>query len=203
MSSRRVQACSERGMALVSSMLLLLIITILALSMFRSFGILEKIAGNMREKDRALHAAVSVQQYAEWWLTQPAGSIAASAPVTCTAGAPLNANAGQGQICTSASSFTSLRIDPTKPLWPVTYVKYSPAGMWTQDQAGTNNVLTINDPQYAWTPGFYIVDLGLAADAAGEAYQITAFSSGTTTGTVAVVESTYEVQQGVVNRGGL
>jgi Tfp pilus assembly protein PilX len=71
--------------------------------------------------------------------------------------------------------------------------------MWTPAQAGTNG----NDPPYVWTPGFYIVDLGLAADAAGEAYQVTAFSSGGTTGTVAVVESTYEVQQGVVNRGGL
>jgi type IV pilus assembly protein PilX len=187
-------------MALVSSMLLLLIITILALSMFRSFGTLEKIAGNIREKDRALHAAVSVQQYAEWWLTQPAGSIAASAPVTCTAGAPLNANAGQGQICTSASSLANLGINATQQLpWPTTYVQYSPAGMGTPAQAGTNG----NDPPYVWTPGFYIVDLGLAADAAGEAYQVTAFSSGGTTGTVAVVESTYEVQQGVVNRGGL
>jgi type IV pilus assembly protein PilX len=200
MSPRRAQAGSERGIALVSSMLLLLIITILALSMFRSFGILERIAGNMREKDRALHAAVSVQQYAEWWLTQPAGSIAASAPVTCTAGAPLNANAGQGQICTSASSLANLGINATQQLpWPATYVQYSPAGMATPAQAGTNG----NDPPYVWTPGFYIVDLGLAADAAGEAYQITAFSSGGTTGTVAVVESTYEVQQGVVNRGGL
>ena len=200
MSPRRTQACRERGIALVSSMLLLLIITILAVSMFRSFGILERIAGNMREKDRALHAAVSVQQYAEWWLTQPAGSIAASAPVTCTAGAPLNANAGQGQICTSASSLANLGINATQQLpWWATYVQYSPAGMGTPAQAGTNG----NDPPYVWTPGFYIVDLGLAADAAGEAYQITAFSSGATTGTVAVVESTYEVQQGVVNRGGL
>jgi type IV pilus assembly protein PilX len=200
MSPRRGPACSERGIALVSSMLLLLIITILALSMFRSFGSQEKIAGNLREKDRALHAAVSVQQYAEWWLTQPAGSIAASAPVTCSAGAPLNANAGQGQICTTASSLANLGINPTQQLpWPVTYVQYSPTGMATPLQAGTN----ANDPAYAWTPGFYIVDLGVAADAAGEAYQVTAFSSGGTTGTVAVVESTYEVQQGVVNRGGL
>ena len=208
MSPRRAQACSVRGMALVSSMLLLLIITILALSMFRSFGTLEKIAGNMREKDRALHAAVSVQQYAEWWLTQPAGSVAASAPVTCAAGAPLNANAGQGQICTNATSFQSLgidptQLDPTQPFpWPVSYVQYSPPGMGTPTQVGTNANVA-NDPAYAWTPGFYIVDLSVAADAAGEAYQVTAFSSGGTTGTVAVVESTYEVQQGVVNRGGL
>ena len=200
MSRGPVQTSSERGMALVTSMLLLLIITILALSMFRSFGSLEKIAGNMREKDRALHAAVSVQQYAEWWLTQPAGAIAASAPVSCAVGAPLNANAGQGQICTNATSFLNLGIDPTQQLpWPVNYVQYSPVGMGTPAQAGINP----NDPPYAWTPGFYIVDLGVAADAAGEAYQVTAFSSGGTTGTVAVVESTYEVQQGVVNRGGL
>ena len=200
MNPRRAQPSSERGIALVTSMLLLLIITILALSMFRSFGALEKIAGNIREKDRALHAAVSVQQYAEWWLTQPAGSIAASAPVTCTVGAPLNANVGQGQICTKATSLASLGIDPMQQLpWPATYVQYTPTGMGTPTQAGTNG----NDPPFAWTPGFYIVDLGLAADAAGEAYQVTAFSSGGTNGTVAVVESTYEVQQGVVNRGGL
>jgi len=199
MKSRCSRVFRERGMALVSSLLLLLIITIIAMSMFRSFGSQEKIAGNLREKDRALHAATSVQQYAEWWLTQPAGSVAASAPVTCAVGAPLNANAGQGQICTSATSLQLLGINPTQQLpWPVSYIQYSPLGMATPLQAGNNN-----DPAYAWTPGFYIVDLGLAADAAGEVYQIDAFSSGATTGTVAVVESTYEVQQGVVNRGGL
>jgi len=199
MKPRCTRLLRERGMALISSLLLLLIITIIAMSMFRSFGSQEKIAGNLREKDRALHAAESVQQYAEWWLTQPAGSIAASAPVTCAAGAPLNANAGEGQICTNASSLTNLGINPTQQLpWPATYVQYSPLGMATPSQAGNNN-----DPAYAWTPGFYIVDLGLAADAQGEAYRIYAFSSGATTGTVAVVESTYEVQQGVVNRGGL
>jgi type IV pilus assembly protein PilX len=197
--SRYTRILRERGMALVSSLLLLLIITIIAMSMFRSFGSQEKIAGNLREKDRALLAAESAQQYAEWWLTQPAGSVAASAPVTCAVGAALNANAGQGQICTNASSLVNLGINTTQQLpWPVSYVQYSPVGMATPLQAGNNN-----DPAYAWTPGFYIVDLGLAADAAGEAYQIDAFSSGATTGTVAVVESTYEVQQGIVNRGGL
>src|SRR5215469_4509872 len=189
----------ERGIALVTSLLLLMIITILALSMFRSFGSLEKIAGNLREKDRALHAAESAQQYAEWWLTQPAGTLAASSPVTCVMAAPLDANAGQGQICTNASSLANLGIDLAQQVpWAATYVQYSPVGMATATQAGTNI-----DPTYAWTPGFYIVDLGVAADAQGEVYQINAFSSGATTATVAVVESTYEVQQGVVNRGGL
>src|SRR5207237_10759693 len=82
--------------ALITTLLLLLIIASLALSMFRGFGSQEKIAGNLREKARAVHAAESAQQYAAWWLTQ--GSNAAGGTVSCAAPV-LNANLGQGQIC--------------------------------------------------------------------------------------------------------
>src|SRR5262249_10281238 len=82
----------QAGMLLVSSMLLLVIVTILALSMFRSVGVQQKIAGNLREKQRALHAAESAQQYAEWWLSN--GTNAASASIVCAN--LLNANLGQG-----------------------------------------------------------------------------------------------------------
>src|SRR3569833_2984447 len=58
----------QRGMALVSALLLLLVTTMLGVAMFRSFGFLESVAGNTREKQRALHAAESAQTYAEWWL---------------------------------------------------------------------------------------------------------------------------------------
>jgi len=64
--------------------------------------------------------------------------------------------------------------------------------------AGSNG-----DPPYFGPPAFYVTDLGQAGDGAGEAYQIDAYGYGSTAGTVAVVESTYEVAQGVVNRGGL
>jgi type IV pilus assembly protein PilX len=200
MRPRNASTSLQRGMALVTSLLLLLIITIIALSMFRSFGSQERIAGNLREKDRALHAAVSVQQYAEWWLTTPAGALAAVSPVTCAAGPNLDANAGQGQICTLATALETLGISPTQQVpWPVSYVQYSPPGMDTPAQPADPN----GDPAFAWTPGFYITDLGRAQDNLGEAYQIDAFSSGGTTGTVAVVESTYEVQSGMCNLGSL
>ena len=52
---------SQSGIVLVSSLLLLLVVTIMALSIFRSFGIQEKIAGNTRDKQRALQVAMSVQ----------------------------------------------------------------------------------------------------------------------------------------------
>jgi len=59
------------------------------------------------------------------------------------------------------------------------------------------------DPPYFGAPAFYVTDLGLAGDGAGEAYQIDAYGYGSTAGTVAVVESTYEVSQGVREPRGL
>ena len=194
----------ERGMALITSLLLLLIITILALSMFRGFGSQEKIAGNLREKARAVHAAESAQQYAEWWLTQ--GSNAAGGTVSCTAPV-LNANLGQGQICNqtlpTAVGLTGLQATVVNvPLpWKIG-VTYTPPNMNVTPPNASLTVNATNEPYYA-APGFYIAHLGNAADTAGEAYQIDAYGYGGASTTVAIVESTYEVAQGVVNRGGL
>ena len=188
-----LRASAQRGVALISSLLLLIIITILALSMFRSFGTQEKIAGNLREKDRALHAAASAQQYGEWWLTQ--GNNAAIGAVTCAIGT-LNANLGQGQICNQTLEQAGYTV--TQPGTWAAQIQYVPPTMGVPGVAGTNG-----DPPYFGAPAFYLTDLGVAGDGAGEAYQIDAYGYGSTAGTVAVVESTYEVAQGVVNRGGL
>jgi type IV pilus assembly protein PilX len=192
-------------MALVSSILLLLIITILVVSMFRSFTIQEKIAGNVREKERALHAAESAEQYSEWWVTQ--GNNALTGAVTC--GAPqLNANAGEGQICSNTLSNQgaqpNLGLNVTQVPWTIAGpgggpvgVTFLPAGM-TIGAGGTSN-----NPLYFATPVFYIADVGVAADGQGEAYQIDAVGYGGSANAVAVVESTYEVAKGVSNLGGL
>jgi len=187
------RAALQRGVALISSLLLLLIITILALSMFRSFGTQERIAGNLREKDRALHAAVSAQQYGEWWLTQ--GNNTAVGAVACALGT-LSANLGQGQICNQTLVQAGFTV--TQPGTWATQIQYVPPTMGVPGVAGTNG-----DPPYFAAPAFYIADRGVAGDGAGEAYQVDAYGYGSAAGTVAVVESTYEVAQGVVNRGGL
>src|SRR6185437_3440329 len=85
---------SQRGMALISSLLLLLVVTIMAVSMFRSYGMQEKIAGNTREKQRALNAAVSAQQYAEWLLQS------GTAPPTAACNALVPATTPQ--VCNNA-----------------------------------------------------------------------------------------------------
>ncbi|MBV8910622.1 MAG: pilus assembly protein PilX [Gammaproteobacteria bacterium] len=181
----------ERGIALISSLLLLMILTIIALSMFRSFATQERVAGNLREKERALHAAEAAQQYAEWWLNQPNSPIA---PVACAG--TMNANNNQGQVCNQTPAQAGFNVtNVTAAGWPI-QVQYLPPGM-SVTAPGPNK-----DPPYALTPGFYITDLGRAADNLGEAYLIDAYGSGSTamgaaSTTVAVVQSTYEIQQGV------
>jgi type IV pilus assembly protein PilX len=180
----------QRGVALVTSLLLLVIITILALSMFRSFGTQEKIAGNLREKERALHAANSAVQYAEWWLTRTNNTAAGA--IACTVS--LAATPTSGQICNQTPQ--QALWDPTQPSqWPA-QVTYAPPGMLFV-ATGPGN------PPYFATPAFWIADRGVSADGSGEAYQIDAYGYGSAASTVAVVESAYEIQQGVVNRGGL
>jgi type IV pilus assembly protein PilX len=188
---------SQRGVVLVSSLLLLLVVTIMALSMFRSFGIQEKLAGNMREKQRALQAAVSAEQFAETWLITNA---ATNAPVAC--GSVLNANAGLGQICSNklwVSDPTYLTTLPWQIGAAFVGVTYTPTGMNVGTASASNAIAT-----YFRAPTFYISDAGASADpnVPGEVYQIDAVGYGGIGNTAAVVESTYAVYSSSSNRGG-
>lgn len=185
---------AARGMALVTSLLLLLIITLLALSMFRSFGIQGRIAGNTREKERALHAANAALQYAEFWLSVGGGSATNSTLCDSTANNWINANLGQEQVCQNQ-------------LPNVTTVPWTSTGLVGGPQVGVqyNPGLALNiqaagsvSGSYAQIPAFYIWDVGASAtDAGSEVYQIDAVGYGGNTNTVAIVESTYEVGSGV------
>jgi len=189
----------QRGVVLVTSLLLLLVVTIMALAMFRGFGIQEKVAGNMREKQRALQAAVSAQTYAEQWLITNAGTLP---PAVCST--VMNANAQQGQIC-SNQLWVSLPVGvPVTTLpWQIggnnVGVTYTPPGMnvAAASAASSNN--------YSFAPIFYISDGGQSFDpnVPGEVYQIDAAGYGGNGNTAAVVESTYAVYSSSNNRGGL
>jgi type IV pilus assembly protein PilX len=185
---------AARGMALITSLLLLLIITLLALSMFRSFGIQGRIAGNTREKERALHAAEAAQQYAEYWLMNNSGTVSDTA-CTSTANNWLNANGNQGQIC--SNPLASVTTVPWTAGGGPVGVYYNPGFQLDQQAAGAvaNSV--------AQLPVFYIADLGAiptgcgAGSTCSELYQIDAVGYGGNSNTVAVVESTFEVGSGV------
>jgi type IV pilus assembly protein PilX len=181
---------NQRGMALITSLLLLAVVTILAVGMFRSFSVQEQIAGNLREKQRALHAAVTAQQYAEWWLTQD--NNAASLPIACQG--LLSANLKQGRICTN--KLTSVTNPPLEIGGEKVGVTYNPGG--NMDVRQTD----LKRDSYWDVPRFHIAHVGTSADLQGEVYQIDAVGYGATSNAVAVVESTFVLKAGVVDRGG-
>lgn len=189
---------AQRGVVLISSLLLLIVVTIIALSLFRSFGIQEKIAGNIRERQRVLQAAVTAEGFAENWLLTGAS---ASAPVTCNA--LLNANIGEGQICSNKLSTAVANI--TDVPWDIAGapvgVTYTPPSMVISTTTSVS-AANVANPSYYQAPFFYISDMGPSADATipGEIYQIDAAAVGGNSNTVAVVESTYVVYSTSSNR---
>jgi len=166
----------ERGMVLVTSLLLLLVVTILAISMFRSFGVDEKIAGNMREKHRAVNAAETAEQYAEWWLSQGNGTngVPCNSPVSYTATV----------VCATTSVPTSFSSLPWTIGGTPVGITYAPPTMNIFAGGGIGN--------YYQTPMYYITYLG-PAGTQGSIYQIDAAGYGGSADTAAVVESTYKV----------
>ena len=176
----------QSGVVLVTSLLLLIVVTILAISMFRSFGLDEKIAGNVREKQRALNAAETAEQYAEYWLASSGGTSA----VVCT-NPPVSYTVGQ--VCTlPLASFTT-----TLP-WTVG-VNYTPTAPTASNSTPTlmNVTTTPGQGTYYYTPMFYITYLGATGTGNGKIYQIDAAGYGGSPDTAAVVESTYLVQSSV------
>jgi type IV pilus assembly protein PilX len=197
----------QHGFVLVSSLLLLLVVTIMALSIFRSFGVQERIAGNIREKNRAVQSAISTQEYGEWWLANQSSApyavssgIASSADVTCS-NALMDANLGTTQICLNTLPSLS---GAAVTAWPTggtnIGVAYTPPEMNIAGQAV--NDAQVTDAYYA-RPRFYIADLGSVATGRGEVYQVDAYSFGLNSSTVALVESTVSITCTVCNVGGL
>jgi type IV pilus assembly protein PilX len=193
---------TEAGMVLVSSLLLLVVVTLMALSIFRSFGVQEKIAGNTREKQRALQAALSAQQYAEQWIINSSNApiavsqgLAPSAAISCSTGAPSSGNSA-GEICNN--SLASLGINVTTNIHWGAGVGFTPPGLNVTTATNTSS----SDVYYA-QPTFYITDLGPMASANGEVYKVDAYSFGTSPNTVAVVESTFAVTCVVCNPGAI
>jgi type IV pilus assembly protein PilX len=186
--NRLAYGARQRGVVLITSLLLLVVVTIIALSMFRSFGIQEKIAGNTREKQRALQAAVSAQQYAENWLSANAGSTVQGNCVGL-----INARFLQPQICTNVLSLSVP--DVTNVPWTIAG---APVGVfYIPDGMNVNPITSVTaaaNPTYYGAPTFYISYLGVSADGTGgTVYQVDAVGYGGAAGTAAVVESTYEV----------
>jgi type IV pilus assembly protein PilX len=189
MSRTRHTKSFQRGIVLISSLLLLVVVTILAIGLFRGFGLDEKIAGNTREKQRALQAAISAQQYAEWWLSvgNAINLVSCSGPYTVLTGVPICTNT----LPTVVSGSANIAVLPWAVAGVTTQVTYTPPNMTLATGS------SIAAGTYYATPVFYISYLGLGTAANGSQgmlFQIDAAGYGGSPSTAAVVESTYLLQ---------
>lgn len=188
----RAQARPRRGQGgfiLVTCVLVMVVMALLALSMFRSMGVQERIAGVIRDKQSALTAAITAEEYAEWWLLQPNANTTA---VSCTAGFKVTVTGiSSPQVCSQATALSNPQTLPWGGASTNSGNIYTPPGMTVSTTGGINT-------NYA-APGFYITYLGTKAQ--GVIYQIDAYGYGGSATTVAVVQSTYVVNSGGVDTG--
>ncbi len=184
---------NKKGFVMLASLMMLILLSILGLSMSKSFGLQEFVAGNQREKVRAFEAAQSALNYAEWWLNQGNGS----AGSVCSTTAPFAAS-----VCTNAFGSTTTT-PPTAASSKPTYTQAITCGNatsypWTtgvvfNDALGNN--LTLGSSGVGTIcvyPMFYIQYLGLSANNGYGMYQITSVGYGGNANAVAVLQSVFE-----------
>jgi type IV pilus assembly protein PilX len=184
----------QHGFALITTLMILVMLTLLGVSMYRSFGLQEKVAGNTREKERAFQLAQNTLTYGEWLL--------------------LNGSPGTGVTCsgsTTVSSTTNMRVctaaltTPADPSTWTTAQTYTPPSVVVASGGGLAAATTANsgnsvaDINYAATPKLYMNYLGLSADGKQSLYQVTASASGGSSSTQAVVKSVYAISTSTTN----
>ena len=181
-------ATAQRGIALVTSLLMLIVMTLLALSMFRSIGLDESIAGNTREKQRSLQSAESALNYGEWWLSQGNGGPNASANACSTV---YTANTATNvQICTNALA------SPTTLPWSARG-DYLPPSMTVTGSGGV--VSPGGDINYYAKPSLYIYALGTDPSGRSQLYQVTGAGYGGSANGASVVQSVYAITQKITS----
>lgn len=174
----RSTARDSKGFILVIGMLFLVVLTLLSITMFRSFGSLERSSANTRDKQRAFQVAEAALKYGEWWLTQA------------------NRGQGAGVSCSDfvdANTVTNMRVCPTalaepdKVPWPGG-MYYIPPGLAFAAGGGTTAGGDIN---YSARPALHIAYLGM--NGASQLYQVTAVGYGGSSTTISVVQSVLEL----------
>ena len=167
----------QRGYVLVVSVLILVLITVISVSMARSFFLEEGMAGNLREKTRSFAAAQAALNYGE--------TVAAlGGPViSCSTTGAIAA-----QICSNAATSQT----PSSTATPyTTYISVlNPSYLNVNQNGGTDT--------FYHAPGVYIQFMGFGPNAV-PVYTITAFGYGGSLNSLSIVQSTYVVNPSFVS----
>jgi type IV pilus assembly protein PilX len=167
----------ERGYVMVISMLIILLITIMSISMAKSFFLEEGMAGNLREKSRSFASAQAGLRYGEWFALLNGGSGA----VNCLATAVL----ASGTICTNAPS--ALATPGTSTPMPAYWtIPVAPTALSVNVTTSAAQDTFYDNPHvYIWNEG--------PTSGHGFLYAVRAVGYGGTSNSVSVVQSTLSV----------
>jgi type IV pilus assembly protein PilX len=198
---RPAGGAAARGFALIASLAVLLMLTLLALGMFRSFGLQERITGNTREKQHAFFAAQSALQSAESWLLSgnaiQAGTGTPSQGTPCSMSSP----SPTPQICNTSTTPRQQTLATT--VWNCEFGTMYTAPSTTQLTAQTTCAGgTPSTGSVYMIPQFAIGYLGADPTNLGAyLYQVTSLGYGGNQNAMAVVQSVYSVGASGANLG--
>lgn len=173
----------QNGFVLIASLIIMVVITLIAVAMFRGGGLQEKISGNLREKQRAFDIAQNTLTFGQNWLNANA-----PAPVACANAAATNSQAANTPVVCAETS-----VYPADASALMTDLKAETAG--TPYNPSGKAALTVsttggNDTVYA-QPRLFIQSIGNQAGTGNPLYRLTAIAWGGNDSTVAIVQSIY------------
>ncbi len=178
----------NKGFVLIVSLIFLVIMMMLGIFMFNGFTQDQRMAGNFREKSRALDAAQTALNSAELYL----GSNTYLGPNNWAAGVACVANGNNTPSTTPIICNAPLSNPSTVP-W-TSFTSYTPAGM-SIDSSGPN--------KYSDKADIYTYFMGATSTNPPAAlYQVTATAKGGNDSATAVVQSVYKITATSIDIGG-
>jgi len=175
---------NQRGVVLITSLIILIITSLLALYMFGGFIQDEKISGNNREKARAVDAAFAALNTAQFWMALPNSTYAGD----WVTGAPCAASSAVPVICSNPLA------NPTTLPWTVG-VAPTLGAMTVNAEGGVNT--------YATGTQYYIEYLTTVGTNPGAGmYRVTSTASGGNAAAVAVQQAVFQVTTDSQDIGG-
>jgi type IV pilus assembly protein PilX len=174
---------NEKGFVLVVCLVFLAILTLVAVFMFNGLTQDERIAGNNREKNRALDASQTSLDLSKTWMG--AGNVYTTGDwVTGVDCSTATVTVNTPVVCSTGTVPGS----PTDPSTWTTYSTYAPASFMNVNAGGGAN-------NYASSTKFIVEYLGAtSANPPTAIYQVTSAATGGNANAVTVVRAVYNVQ---------
>ena len=193
------RAQGQRGFILVTGLLFLVVMTLLALAMFRSTGLMDRISANARDKQRSFEAAESALQYGEWWLNNNDPGTTTS---TCT-GLTSGDTVANVHVCSNALQTDYLTATDWTNAFTYTPPNLAvPAGTVVGTGGQVSSTDSTSDVIYSKLPGFYVEYVGVSSTKGGNVYRLTAYGFGGDSNTKTIIRSTYRLPSTFSSGGG-